>query len=165
VKWNNDLTLDETAVRVLLIPWPRISREARDRGAYLLLLRLPEPCRIEVGGLGAVDFAAGHYVYIGSAMRGLAARTARHLRLNKQPHWHVDYLRARADRAEALAVRSSKREECALARAVGTLLQPGPAGFGSSDCNCPTHLCFSGPNHPLDLRPFHNILEQFRMRP
>ncbi len=165
VRWNTDLTLDDAAVRVLPIPWPRITREAQDCGAYLLLLRLPEPCRIDVGGLGAVDFAAGHYVYVGSAMRGLAARMARHVRLRKQFHWHVDYLRARADRAEALAVRSSRREECALAQAVGALFQPGPARFGSSDCACPTHLFYTGVAHPLDLRGFHDLLERFRMRP
>jgi sugar fermentation stimulation protein A len=164
VKWNADLTLDDT-VRALPIPWPRITREAQDRGAYLLLLRLPAPCRIDVGGLGAVDFAAGHYVYVGSAMRGLGARMARHVRLRKQCHWHVDYLRARADRAETLAVRSSSREECALAQAVGALFQPGPTGFGCSDCACPTHLFHSGQAHPLDLRPFHDLLERFRMRP
>jgi sugar fermentation stimulation protein A len=164
VRWNADLTLDGT-VRALPIPWPRIGREAQDRGAYLLVLRLAEPCRIEVGGLGGVDFAAGHYVYVGSAMRGLAARMARHLRLRKRHHWHVDYLRARADRAEVLAVRSSRREECALAEAVGKVLAPGPAGFGCSDCGCATHLFHGGADHPLDGRAFHDLLERFRMRP
>ena len=164
VQWNPDLTLSES-VRALPIPWPRITREAQDRGAYLLLLRLPERCRIDIGGLGTLDFPAGHYIYVGSAMRGLAARMTRHLRLRKRHHWHIDYLRARADHAEVLAVRSSQREECALAQAMGTLFQPGPVGFGSSDCNCPTHLFHSGPEPPLNLRPFHNLLEQFRMRP
>jgi sugar fermentation stimulation protein A len=164
VRWNADLTLDGT-VRALPIPWPRIGREAQDRGAYLLVLRLAEPCRIEVGGLGGVDFAAGHYVYVGSAMRGLAARMARHLRPRKRHHWHVDYLRARADRAEVLAVRSSVREECALAEAVGKVLAPGPAGFGCSDCGCATHLFHGGADHPLDGRAFHDLLERFRMRP
>ena len=165
VRWNADLTLDVTSVRALPTPWSRVNREAQDRGAYLLVLRLPEPCRIEVGALGEVEFAAGHYIYVGSAMRGLAARMARHLRLRKQHHWHVDYLRAHADRAEALAVRSSKREECTLAQAVGKLFPPGPAGFGSTDCDCPTHLFHAGPTHPLDLRTFHDLLERFRMRP
>ena len=164
VRWNADLTLDET-VHELPIPWPRIKREAQDRGAYMLLLHLPEPCQINVGGLGAVDFPAGRYIYVGSAMCGLAARMARHVRLRKQYHWHIDYLRARAERAETLAVRSSKREECALAKAVGALFKPGPAGFGSSDCDCPTHLFYSGTTHPLDLRAFHELLERFRMRP
>jgi len=164
VSWNPDLTLDET-VRPLPIPWSRITREAQDCGAYLLLLRLPEARRVDIGGLGPLDFPAGHYIYVGSAMRNLAARMARHVRLTKRPHWHIDYLRAHADRAEALAIRSSKREECFLAQAVGTLFPPGPAGFGSSDCPCPTHLFHAGPTHPLNLRPFHNLLEQFRMRP
>jgi sugar fermentation stimulation protein A len=164
VRWNADLTLDET-VRALPVPWTRMAREAQDRGAYLLLLHLPKPCRIAVGGLGTVDFAAGHYVYAGSAMRGLAARMARHLRLRKRHHWHVDYLRAAADRAEALAVRSSTREECALAGALGAVFPAGPAGFGCSDCACPTHLFYGGSAPPLDQRPFHALLERFRMRP
>ena len=164
VRWNADLTLDET-VRVLPVPWARVSREAQDRGAYLLLLRLPEGRTMDIGGLGPVAFAPGWHVYVGSAMRGLAARMARHLRLRKRPHWHVDYLRAHADRAEALAVRASKREECELARAVGGVLAPGPEGFGCSDCGCATHLFHSPDGHPLDLRPFHALLERFRMRP
>jgi len=165
VRWNPDLTLDDASVRPLPVPWPRIAREAKDGGAYLLLLHLPESRAIDIGGLGPVDFAAGHYIYTGSAMRGLAARMARHLRLRKRPHWHIDYLRAHADHAEALAIRSSKREECDLARAVGTLFPAATPGFGSSDCDCPAHLHFSGTQSPLDHRPFHNLIEQFRMRP
>ncbi|HNR32551.1 MAG TPA: DNA/RNA nuclease SfsA [Candidatus Hydrogenedentes bacterium] len=162
VTWRDDLTLAREA-RLLEIPWAHIDREARDSGAYLLLLELEDAARIEVGALGTVSFRRGHYVYVGSAMANLAARMARHLRPHKTRHWHIDYLRPRAARVEALAVRASSRLECDLAHALGRVLEPGPRGFGCTDCACATHLFFSAAP-PLDRRDVHDILERFRMR-
>ena len=115
-----------------------------DRGAYLLLLRLDGDRRVKVGRLGAIGFDKGWYVYVGSAMRGLSARIARHQRRGrKKLRWHVDYLRRVADECTAIALASSSRRECEIAAAVGELLQAGPKGFGSSDCRCATHLFYS----------------------
>jgi len=163
VEWGPGLTLGRR-VRLLRIPWDYVEREARDRGSYLLLLKLPRHEDLVVGGLGALHFPAGWYVYVGSAMGGLTARLARHRRSSKIAHWHVDYLRARAASCEALPIRSSERLECALAAAVAAALEPGPVGFGCSDCGCPTHL-FRSAEHPLRLAAFRAILERFRMRP
>ena len=58
VGWNADLTLREET-RLLDIPWGHLRREAVDRGAYLLLLRLARRRRLRVGGLGEITFAAG----------------------------------------------------------------------------------------------------------
>jgi len=137
-------------------------REVADRGCYLLLLDLPRDRRIQVGRLGRIAFKKGTYVYVGSAQRGLAARIARHLRRRKRLYWHIDYLRAACGRVTALPIRSSRREECDVARALAALLEPGPPGFGSSDCRCPTHL-FRSPTDPLALPAFHAVLERFRM--
>ena len=49
-------------------------------------------CRLQIGSLGEREFRAGHYVYVGSAARGLEARIARHGRLRKKMHWHFVYL-------------------------------------------------------------------------
>jgi len=139
-------------------------RKAADRGCYLLLLDLARDRRIEIGRLGRFTFRKGTYVYVGSAERGLGARLARHLRRRKRFHWHIDYLRAACGQVAALPIRSSRRQECDVARAVAAVLEPGPAGFGSSDCRCPTHLFWS-PGDPLALPAFRAALKQFRVRP
>jgi sugar fermentation stimulation protein A len=135
-----------------------------DRGSYLLLLDLRRDRRIQVGRLGRIAFKKGTYVYVGSAQRGLAARIARHLRRRrKRFHWHIDYLRAACGRVVGLPIRSSRRQECEVARAVAAVLEPGPAGFGSSDCRCATHLFWS-PADPLALPAFRAVLKRFRMQ-
>jgi len=162
VRWNRDLTRT-SRTRLLEIPWEHIEREARDRGSYLLLLRLGHDRTVDVGRLGRLRFRAGYYVYAGSAMANLSARIARHRRQRKKRRWHIDYLRPFASAFDALPIRSSQREECAVAAAVGAVLEPGPKGFGCSDCACRTHL-FHSPVDPLDRREFHDVLERFRMR-
>lgn len=162
VTWRGDLTVGRD-VRLLDVPWEHIDREAQDRGAYLLLLEFKEAARVEVGALGNLPFRKGHYIYVGSAMANLAARMARHLRVHKTRHWHIDYLRPRAASVEALAVRASDRLECDLAHALARVLEPGPRGFGCTDCACATHLFYSSAS-PLDRRDVHDVLERFRMR-
>jgi len=140
-----------------------LERGVADRGCYLLLLKLARDRRVRIGRLGRFTFRKGTYVYVGSAQRGLEARLARHLRRRKRFHWHIDYLRAACGRVVGLPIRSFQRQECDVARAMAALLEPGPAGFGSSDCRCPTHL-FRSPADPLALPAFRAVLERFRMR-
>lgn len=161
VRWQKDLAL-AAETKMLEIPWPLIEREVRDRGAYLLILRLLEPKRAVVGELGVVDFKPGYYVYVGSAMNGLTQRIARHLRRRKQMHWHMDYLRQVADEVSALPVRSSRRLEHDLADALSKILEPGPKGFGATDSPHATHLFFSQED-PLERRDLHVLLQRFRM--
>lgn len=63
-------------------------------GSYVLVFALEQPLGLEVGRLGVVDLAPGRYVYFGSAWGsgGLRARIRRHVRPDKSPHWHIDYL-------------------------------------------------------------------------
>jgi sugar fermentation stimulation protein A len=162
IEWKANLSISPR-VKSLEVPWRQLRREVKDRGSYLLLLRLDRDVSVEVGSLGRIRFQRGHYVYVGSAMQNLTARITRHTRRRKKLHWHIDYLRQVASHVVALPIRSSQREECQVARAFGNVLSPGPPGFGSSDCCCPTHLLCC-PTDPLHLREFHNILQQFRMR-
>jgi sugar fermentation stimulation protein A len=134
-----------------------------DRGAYLLLMELKRARRIEVGALGAVRFEKGWYIYVGSAMRALNKRVARHLRRRKNKHWHVDYLREATAKAVALPIRSSRREECAIAASLATRYAAGPRGFGASDCACPTHL-FTAATRPDRTRAFRELLLGWRVR-
>jgi len=86
----------------------------RETGAYQLLIRLNEARRIRVGKLGTFDFPAGWYVYTGSAMNGLTARIARHLRREKRLHWHIDYLLQHARVVGVKKYLTTARKECSL---------------------------------------------------
>lgn len=88
---------------------------------------------------------------------------ARHLRHRKRLHWHVDPLRDVAAECRALPIRSSSQQGCALARAMGSILTPGPAGFGSRDCGCPAHLFYS-PVRPCTSGLFTELWSPFVCR-
>jgi Uri superfamily endonuclease len=123
------------------------------KGTYLLILHLDtDVAGLRVGRLGQFNFAAGYYLYIGSAFGsgGLEARLAYHRRRVKQhPHWHVDYLRECARLVEAWALGSEAPLECPLVRAleeIPELSVPVPR-FGASDSACDSHL-FYAPRRP-----------------
>ena len=162
IGWNRDFSLRDES-RLLRIPWSHLQREVGDRGAYLLLLRLPEARALEIGRLGEMQAQAGWYIYVGSAMAGLDARLQRHQRRRQRFHWHIDYLRDVAAEVVPLPIRSSLRQECDLAAAVGRLYPATMPRFGASDCSCPGHLFAAGNTAPLDNPAFHLLLQQYRM--
>jgi len=110
-------------------------------GLYQLVILLPEGRVIRVGRHGRFSFPKGHYVYTGSARRGLESRVARHLRRRKKMRWHIDYL-LRYGRVVEVKRYDDDSSECELNRRVEKL--PGSTvvapRFGSSDCGCSTHL-------------------------
>ena len=161
VNWERDLGLSPE-VRDLEIPWGLLDREAADRGSYILILHLPRSGSMAVGRLGNVYFRRGYYLYAGSARRALKARMARHLRKRKNVFWHVDYLARHCDSAMVLPVRSSSDLEHEIAGALGTVSEWSVPGFGSSDCNCETHL-FGMRTPPLQEPHFIETLLHFRI--
>jgi len=163
IGWNKDLSLDIGKTKILTIPWNYLQREVKDRGSYLLIVKLAKRTAITAGRLPESLFPAGYYVYVGSAMSGLSSRLARHRRKNKKMHWHIDYLTAEASHVLPLPIRSSRRQECEIAGALSSIRQTGQRGFGSSDCECATHL-FYCPTNPLESEDFHQLLQNFRMR-
>lgn len=162
VTWDEQLRY-QPSTRLLPVPWGFVEKESRDRGAYLVILRLPEKRSIVIGGLGTVRFDAGHYIYVGSAMNGLEARLARHRRKRKRMHWHIDYLRASAEVVDLLPVRASVRLECDIARAIQARAQYAVPGFGCADCACPSHLFYTA-DSPMSMPWFHQCMQQWRMR-
>ncbi|AXS42669.1 GIY-YIG nuclease family protein [Breoghania sp. L-A4] len=111
-------------------------------GAYVLLIHIAEPARIDLSQFSASTFAAGWYLYCGSAKGpgGMRARVARHMRQNKRPRWHVDRLTNAADAVFAVAFPDGL--ECKLVEALRAagLSFPMP-GFGATDCrHCEAHL-------------------------
>lgn len=115
----------------------------RGPGSYVLILRLIGCSELAVGRLGMLRLPAGHYAYVGSALAGLQARLARHMRRDKRHHWHIDYLLDVAEIVEAWAYLGPERVECQWAALLSKQLEPAARGFGSSDCRCPTHLFYS----------------------
>ena len=107
-----------------------------------MVLRLPLHRNIAVGKMGLVEFPRGYYIYFGSALGGLEARVARHLRQEKKNHWHADYLSAVVPWTQAWQLADGQRWECVWARSAAAapgVSRPAP-GFGSSDCRCGSHL-------------------------
>jgi sugar fermentation stimulation protein A len=134
-----------------------------DSGSYLLHLHLAAERELSVGSLGSRRLCPGHYLYVGSAMRGLAARTRRHLNRRKRLHWHVDHLRSVAEAARVYPIYSRTRLECSLAESLRQLYPEPVEGFGSSDCRCRSHL-FYLPGDPRRDPRFVEILLRYRHR-
>lgn len=128
-----------------------------DKGVYLLVLRLPEARSLEVGALGRREFAAGWYLYVGSAHGPgwLNARLRRHRSLDKRMRWHVDYLRAASEFVEAWAAPLSADCECEWERRlmVAPEAEAPVPGFGASDCRCASHIVH------FRSRPSHEFLK------
>ncbi len=126
------------------------------KGSYILVLHLDQPVTgLVVGRLGQFDFAAGFYLYVGSAFGsgGLASRLAYHQRVKARPHWHIDYLRAHAALHEIWSVAASARMECRWCQAL--LVHPAVSapipGFGSRDTGCFSHLFYCPHAPPSNL--------------
>ena len=115
-------------------------------GTYVLLMPCDRGHEVVAGRRAAFSLRPGCYLYVGSARGpgGLAARLRHHLRPAERPHWHIDYLRAALTPNQIWLDDSGEGLECrwarALAGAPGTLI--ASPGFGSSDCDCPSHLLF-----------------------
>ena len=161
VSWEQDLTLRPGA-RELAIPWDLVERESHDRGSYIIVLKLNRDRRIAIGSLGALMFLKGYYLSVGSAGKDLAQSIARHQRLTKKKHWHIDYLREHAVFIAAIPIRSSEDLECRLAEALAASSDWQVPGFDSSDCSCTSHL-FGMRQDPFLSREFIALLLHFRM--
>jgi len=161
VEWGKDLSLSPR-VRDMEIPWDILVRENKDRGSYILILRLSRRTRIAVGSLGEIAFPAGYYLYTGSAKKALGARMARHLRKRKNFFWHIDYLVDHCDQSMCIPVRTGDDLEHEMAANLRKITDWSIPGFGSSDCPCETHL-FGMKSHPLEQEEFINHLQYFRM--
>ena len=136
---------------------------AKNNGGIYLLVLTVQARRIRVGGLGEIYFDSGFYVYVGSAARNLRQRISRHLRKRKKTHWHIDYLALQAAKIRGYPIFSFRDLECELARDVGDIASFAIERFGSSDCDCPSHL-FYFDSDPLEERAFVDLLLAFRHR-
>ena len=101
------------------------------------------------GALGRLELPADRfYLYVGSAFGpgGVQARVTRHMGSTKRSRWHIDYLLSRAPAARVWAacteVPDREHEWVGILKAQMGLAD-SIAGFGSSGCECRTHLLSS----------------------
>jgi len=126
-------------------------------GTYLLLLECDKQAELSIGRLGNITTEPGYYLYVGSAFGpgGIQARINHHKHIASRPHWHIDYLRAAAELLDAWCV---YRIHCEHAWAYSLMQSKAVTmplkGFGSSDCDCATHLFY------FRNRPLKNMLEK-----
>lgn len=113
-------------------------------GVYVLLMHIGRPVTARTGSLGRLRFEKGVYAYVGSALNGLEPRISRHLSKSKENmHWHIDYLTSSPYASTECVImgETSKRVECKVSKTIASkpFSSEVPA-FGSSDCNCNSHL-------------------------
>jgi Uri superfamily endonuclease len=133
------------------------------KGSYILLITLSEEQTITIGSLKAVRFSAGYYAYVGSAMGGIKSRLSHHFKGSKKPHWHIDYLLEKASINSIIICQSQNKVECTIAQALSHQFD-GIIGFGSSDCQCQSHLFFA-PNEEQAKSTIMSILKSLGMQP
>ena len=130
-------------------------------GTYALVFRAKRNKRLIIGKLGTLNLQPGYYVYVGSAFGpgGLKARIGHHQNNSSRNHWHVDYLSECLPPYEVWYTCDRTRREHqwaqVLSKAAGTTI-PLP-GFGSSDCDCRSHLYFfwTRPSNKYFRRKIH----------
>lgn len=113
-------------------------------GVYNLIIKLSKNKEIKIGRLGAFIFPKGFYVYTGSAQNGLEKRIDRHFLNWKKLHWHIDYFLSYAKIVKVLKHVGDRNAECKLSRMIGRYDGADVIvnKFGSSDCDCATHLYY-----------------------
>jgi len=116
-------------------------------GTYALVLQSHSTETIQVGRWGQLDLQPGFYIYVGSAFGpgGVQARVSRHLRTDKQEHWHIDYLREyTSSPLEVWVNYAAEHLEHQWAGILFEMPELSPfQDFGCSDCECYSHLFFT----------------------
>jgi len=121
------------------------------KGTYILEISLQNDIELSIGSLGLIHFKKGLYYYIGSAMgpqgsSTLLNRVKRHLKKSheKKRFWHIDFLleNKNALLTKIILIPCKLKLECEFARHFLQLADNFIPNFGSSDCNCQTHLLY-----------------------
>lgn len=135
-------------------------------GTYALVMRggafRDDHAVVRIGRLGRLRLDPGAYVYVGSAFGpgGVGARVRRHCRRAGRLHWHVDYLSRRLSVRRVWYTFDGERREHDWARALERMPESAVplVGFGSSDCDCESHLFFF--DRPPGWRRFRQALRR-----
>lgn len=118
-------------------------------GIYLLEISASSNFYVGIKKYTGIVFEKGFYYYSGSAQKNFNSRLTRHLKREKNIHWHIDYLTTSPNcKINTLYIfeGGSKTLECEL---VASLQSNFPKvhlikGFGNGDCDrCVSHLLYS----------------------
>ncbi len=143
------------------------------RGAYVLIIDLNEILSFNLKSLGNLSFDEGTWIYVGSAMgmgsTNLENRIGRHFRSKKTIHWHIDHFLDSDSKIRAsIWSESSSPAECAIAKSIDKMINinPGPRGFGASDCKhkCWTHLYQSKIDNGLEKK-IQDVFRNLKLEP
>ena len=126
------------------------------KGIYCLIIFLNRSQKIKIGKRVGF-FTKGYYCYVGSAKNNLEKRIERHLRNKKKKYWHIDYFLEKSEIKNIVVLKTSR--ECELSRKLENMKEEVVLkGFGSSDCNCPSHL-FRFSYNPMKKEKFNKIFK------
>ena len=130
-------------------------------GSYVIVLTATDKKPLRIGKLGLFALLPGQYFYVGSAHGpgGIRSRVKHHLKISSKPHWHLDYLRPYCTVSAVWYSYSGDTLEHRWADALAALesLSRPMNGFGSSDCQCPSHLLYT--ESPLSFfDPFYEAV-------
>ena len=125
-------------------------------GTYLIILELAHNRNFTIGKIGQHPLEKGYYLYIGRSLGpgGLAARIKHHLSKTDNPHWHIDHIKTTMKVSELWLEKNSKRKEHIWANQLRKLTEFSEPvkSFGSSDCNCYSHLFYCRRRPTVTLR-------------
>ncbi len=122
------------------------------KGSYILVIFIQKNIELIIGTLGNIVFKKGYYLYVGSAMGNsgsatLINRVKRHLSFskNKKIYWHIDYLlnSENTSLCSLYLIPSPQNLECLIASELLKISEDYVNNFGSSDCNCKSHLFYN----------------------
>jgi Uri superfamily endonuclease len=143
------------------------------RGAYVLIIDLKQNRLLKLKSLGNLSIDKGTWIYVGSAMgmgsTNLENRIRRHFRSEKTIHWHIDHLLDSDSKIRAsIWSESSSPVECAIVKSIDKMVDvnPGPRGFGSSDCKqkCWTHLYQAQVSNGLEKK-IQDVFKNLKLEP
>ncbi|MFX0037624.1 MAG: DUF123 domain-containing protein [Candidatus Hermodarchaeota archaeon] len=122
------------------------------KGSYILVIFIQKNIELIIGTLGNIVFKKGYYLYVGSAMGNsgsatLINRVKRHISFskNKKIYWHIDYLlnNENTSLCSLYLIPSPQNLECLIASELLKISEDYVNNFGSSDCNCKSHLFYN----------------------
>jgi len=131
------------------------------KGTYCLLFEI-DTLSFKVKSGKQFSLKKGVYVYVGSAFGsgGLRKRLSRHLKKEKKKHWHIDFISTdNSFKVLEIWIIEDKKVECSLANLISET-EKTIIGFGSTDCNCPSHLFRVSEIEKLRKR----LLEEFNVK-
>lgn len=105
----------------------------------MVFLSLEDAESMRIGALGEIAFESGLYIYVGSARNSVEKRVGRHFSSPEKSFWHIDYFSEKAEAADYFVLPEKSSYECFMADRLGSWCEKVD-GFGSSDCDCDTHL-------------------------